>query len=220
MFSDGLGDVAARGVYPGQDSPLKRLMDLIITCPLIFFLAPLMAVIWLLLKVFEPGPALFSHQRIGRGGRAFMVYKFRTMRTDASERLEQLLSADPGAAAEWATYQKLRNDPRVTRFGQFLRRSSLDELPQLLNILRGDMSVLGPRPVTLSEMRRYGAFRHYYAAVRPGLIGLWQVRGRNALTYNQRVALDVEYVKTWSLWKDLKILIEAVPLVLSCRGAY
>ena len=219
-FNDFRDDAAVTRFCPVKDSSIKRLMDLFLACTLILFLAPLIAVICLVLKFLDPGPVLFRHQRIGRDGKVFTVYKFRSMRVDATERLKKILADDPVAAAEWATYQKLRNDPRVTRVGQLLRRSSLDEIPQLLNILRGEMSVLGPRPVTPSEMKRYGASRPYYTAVRPGLIGLWQVRGRNTLTYDQRIALDVEYVRTWSIWRDIRILLEAVPVVILCRGAF
>ncbi|HOY79542.1 MAG TPA: sugar transferase, partial [Hyphomonadaceae bacterium] len=139
---------------------------------------------------------------------------------DAQERLEELLAKDPEAAAEWAQFQKLRKDPRVTAIGRFLRKSSLDELPQLLNIIRGEMSVIGPRPVTSGEIHRYGPSYPFYTAVRPGVLGLWQVKGRNKLTYPQRVAYDVQYVKTWSIWQDLKILFMAVPVVLFGLGAY
>ena len=142
------------------------------------------------------------------------------MRVDAEARLAELLEKNPRAAAEWARFQKLRNDPRVTTLGRILRKSSLDELPQLLNILRGEMSVIGPRPVTAAEMARYGSDVPYYTAVRPGVLGLWQVKGRNRLTYPERVALDVQYVKTWSIWQDFKIVAMAIPVVLLGLGAY
>ncbi len=216
-FSDRLH---ADDLYRVQSSRVKRAMDLLLATPVLVLVSPLLMAIYALLKIFDPGPALFTQQRIGRDGRSFVVYKFRTMRVDAAERLEHLLANDPKAAAEWAKYQKLRNDPRVTLFGRFLRKSSLDELPQLLNILRGEMSVIGPRPVTAGEMQRYGSDMPFYTAVRPGVLGLWQVRGRNKLTYPQRVAYDVEYVKTWSVWQDVKIMLEAIPVVLMGKGAY
>ena len=219
-LSDFGADTRLAGQYPVQNSRLKRAMDLALVLPLVLFLAPLLATIFLLLKLLQPGPALFRHERIGRNGQPFMVYKFRTMRIDAAQRLEQLLARDPMAAAEWQTYHKLRRDPRITGLGQLLRRSSLDELPQLLNVLRGEMSVIGPRPVTASEMQRYGASRPFYMLVKPGIVGLWQVRGRNTLAYSTRVALDVEYVQTWSLIKDISILFQAVPVVLLARGAF
>ncbi|HVY88064.1 MAG TPA: sugar transferase [Hyphomonadaceae bacterium] len=203
-----------------HSSGLKRAMDLTLALPAVIFIAPLLILIYALLKIFDPGPALFSQLRVGRDGKTFLVYKFRTMRVDSQQRLDQLLASDPKAAAEWAQYQKLRNDPRVTLLGRFLRKSSLDELPQLLNIVRGEMSVIGPRPVTSGEIHRYGPDYAYYVAVRPGVLGLWQVSGRNALTYPERVALDVQYVKTWSIWADVMILVRAVPVVLFGIGAY
>jgi exopolysaccharide production protein ExoY len=207
-------------IHKVHSSGLKRAVDLIIAFPVVIFVLPLLMLIYALLKVFDPGPALFNQLRVGRDGQTFLVYKFRTMRVDAQQRLDQLLANDPIAAAEWAKYQKLRNDPRVTLLGRILRRSSLDELPQLLNIVRGEMSVIGPRPVTSGEIHRYGADYYYYIAVRPGVLGLWQVSGRNALTYPERVAMDVKYVKTWSIWADVMILIRAVPVVLFGIGAY
>lgn len=214
------GLLPAGDVYRVQSSRVKRVMDLAMAFPVLILTSPLLMVIYALLKVFDPGPALFTQQRIGRDGQIFLVYKFRTMRVDAAERLEHLLATDPRAAAEWAEFQKLRNDPRVTLLGRILRKSSLDELPQLLNIMRGEMSVIGPRPVTAAEMQRYGADVPFYTAARPGVLGLWQVKGRNSLTYTQRVAYDVEYVKTWSVWLDIKITLMAIPVVLLGKGAY
>jgi lipopolysaccharide/colanic/teichoic acid biosynthesis glycosyltransferase len=184
-------------------------MDVLLAGMAVVGMAPLLLGIFAIIRIFDRGPAIFSQVRIGRDGRVFMIYKFRSM-----------LLSDPAAAAEWRSFQKLRNDPRITPIGRFLRRSSLDELPQLLNILRGDMSIIGPRPVAPDELQRYGANAHLYMAVRPGVLGLWQVRGRNKLTYAQRVALDAEYVRTWSILADLRILLEAVPVVLLGKGAY
>jgi Undecaprenyl-phosphate galactose phosphotransferase WbaP len=201
-------------------SLVKRAMDLAIAWPVLIFLSPLLILIYGLLKVFDPGPAIFSQLRVGKDGKTFLVYKFRTMRVDAAARLNALLASDPAAAAEWARFQKLRNDPRVTQLGRFLRKTSLDELPQCFNIIRGEMAVVGPRPVTSSEIHRYGQQYPYYMAVRPGVVGLWQVSGRNKLTYDERVALDVKYVKTWSIWTDVSIMLRAVPVVLLGWGAY
>lgn len=210
----------ARTTYPVHSSVVKRAMDLAFVVPMFIFVSPLLITIYVLLKIFDPGPALFTQLRVGRDGRQFTVYKFRTMRVDAEARLADLLANNPRKAAEWARFQKLRCDPRVTLLGRFLRKSSLDELPQLLNILRGEMSVIGPRPVTAAEMARYGADVPFYTAVRPGVLGLWQVKGRNRLTYPERVAFDVQYVKTWSIWQDLKITAMAIPVVLLGLGAY
>lgn len=210
----------SRTIFKVHSSVLKRAMDLVMALTVLAFLSPIFILVYALIKILDPGPALFSHLRVGRDGRMFTVYKFRTMRVDAQERLEEVLASDPAAAAEWAKYQKLKNDPRVTMIGRFLRRSSLDELPQLLNIVRGEMSVIGPRPVTSGEIHRYGADYPFYTAVRPGVLGLWQVKGRNKLTYPERVAYDIQYVKTWSIWQDFKILFMAVPVVLLGLGAY
>ena len=211
---------AAGPCYRVQTSGLKRLMDVFVAFALLVFLSPLLIAISVAIKVFDPGPALFRQCRIGRDGEQFTVVKFRSMRVDAEARLAQLLAADPVAQEEWARYQKLRCDPRVTFVGGLLRKSSLDELPQLVNILRGEMSLIGPRPVTAAEIHRYGSAYPFYTAVRPGVLGLWQVKGRNRLTYPQRIALDVRYVTTWSIWQDLKICILAIPVVLLGRGAY
>lgn len=213
------GRPAAGDILKVQSSVFKRAMDLVFAFSVLTFLAPVLIVIYGLLKIFDPGPALFTQLRVGRDGRTFTVFKFRTMRLDAQERLERLLQTDPEAAIEWANYQKLKCDPRVTVIGRILRKTSLDELPQLLNIVRGEMSVIGPRPVTSGEIHRYGRDYPYYTAVRPGVLGLWQVKGRNKLTYPERVAYDVQYVKTWSLWQDFKILFMGVPVVVLGIGA-
>lgn len=211
---------AATDIPKIHQKPAKRAFDLAVAAPLFVLVSPLLMVIYGLLKIFDPGPALFRHTRVGRDGQQFTVYKFRTMRVDAEQRLKDLLASDPAAAAEWAQFQKLRNDPRVTPLGRVLRKSSLDELPQLFNILRGEMSIVGPRPVTPQEVSRYGADYSYFVATRPGVVGLWQIRGRNTLTYPERVAYDVQYVRTWSVWLDIKILALAVPVVLFGVGAY
>ncbi|MDP3493647.1 MAG: sugar transferase [Hyphomonadaceae bacterium] len=208
------------GIYRVHSSAVKRAMDLVMAFTVLTFVSPVLLGIYALLKIFDPGPALFSQLRVGRDGRTFTVYKFRTMRIDAQERLDNLLATDAEAAAEWAKFQKLKRDPRVTVLGRFLRKSSLDELPQLLNIVRGEMSVIGPRPVTSGEIHRYGQEYPYYTAVRPGVLGLWQVKGRNKLTYPERIAYDVQYVKTWSIWQDVKIMFMAIPVVLLGLGAY
>ncbi|MDP3738006.1 MAG: sugar transferase [Hyphomonadaceae bacterium] len=213
-------DTNTAQIFKVHSSGFKRAMDLLLTIPVVIFGSPLLVVIYGLLKIFDPGPALFTQLRVGKDGRTFTVYKFRTMRTDAQARLDQLLASDPEAAAEWAKFQKLRNDPRITVLGRVLRKSSLDELPQLLNIVRGEMSVIGPRPVTSAEVHRYGAEYDFYIAVRPGVLGLWQVSGRNKLTYPERIKLDVKYVKDWSIWMDFSILMRAIPVVLFGRGAY
>jgi undecaprenyl-phosphate galactose phosphotransferase len=198
---------------------IKSVFDLIAATVLLLLLAPLLLGLAMLIKA-DGGPVFYRHRRIGAGGRMFDCIKFRSMVADADGGLRRLLSTDPSAAAEWAATQKLRNDPRITAIGGFLRASSLDELPQLLNVLRGEMSLVGPRPIVRAEIARYGSnIEHYYAA-KPGLTGLWQVSGRSDMSYARRVQLDVWYVRNWSLWHDLAILCKTVPAVFLQRGAH
>lgn len=197
-----------------------RVTDVVFSLVGIVFLAPLMLVIAILVYVSDPGPILFGHRRIGRDARFFRCLKFRTMVVDAEARLQEMLERDTGARSEWQAEHKLRRDPRITRIGRFLRRSSLDELPQLFNVLVGDMSLVGPRPIVLEEVQRYG--RHFlsYCSVRPGITGLWQVCGRNDVSYARRVAMDITYVRRKSLMLDLQIILLTLPSVLKFRGAY
>lgn len=197
----------------------KRGFDIAVASLLLLLLAPVFGVlIW---KVRQSGgPAFFGHGRIGRHGKTFPCYKFRTMVPNSAEVLAQLLANDAGARAEWEQEFKLRNDPRITAIGDFLRRSSLDELPQLWNVLKGEMSLVGPRPVVRDELEKYADDVSYYLQVRPGMTGLWQVSGRNDVDYDTRVALDAWYVRNWSLWNDIVILLKTVRVVLGRDGAY
>jgi exopolysaccharide production protein ExoY len=190
---------------PVGGSP-KRAIDFAIALAAIILLFPLMLIIMGLIKLAMGGSIFFAHSRIGYRGRRFHCYKFRTMVVNAEEVLARHLAGDLHAAQEWRETRKLRNDPRVTSFGRLLRKSSLDELPQLINVLRGDMSCVGPRPIVPDELQRYGPHATEYLQARPGLTGMWQVSGRNALDYADRVALDSHYVRNWSLWTDLAIL--------------
>ena len=201
-------------------SLIKRVFDVTIAAAALLFLAPMMMVIAFLIKNKDGGPALFKQTRYGIDGQAFTCLKFRSMVTNAAEELEKHLKVNPQAAAEWARDQKLRNDPRITTIGQFIRKTSLDELPQLLNILKGDMSIVGPRPIVKNEIEKYGNSFQHYASVKPGVTGLWQISGRNDTTYDERVQLDVHYAKDWSIWLDLKIFFLTVPAVLFSKGAY
>jgi exopolysaccharide production protein ExoY len=198
----------------------KRLIDIAIALSGIALLAPLLAICFVATLLTSPGPALFRHRRVGFKGKYFECLKFRTMVSDAPERLRQLLESDPIAAAEWATHRKLRYDPRVTIIGDILRKSSLDELPQLFNVLRGDMSIVGPRPVTEEELVRYSSSVGAYLACRPGITGLWQVSGRSTTTYNKRIACDMFYARNWSMALDAKILIVTLPSLLLSDSAY
>ena len=183
-------------------------------------LAPLLALVAVAIKLQDGGPVLYGHQRVGYGGRKFKCWKLRTMATDAEERLNALLASDAAAALEWSTRRKLRNDPRVTKLGNFLRLSSIDELPQLFNILKGEMSLVGPRPLTAEEFDDMEWGRKEYLSARPGLSGLWQVSGRSNTTREDRIALDRRYVKNWSMASDIWIIVKTVPAVLTRRGAY
>lgn len=198
---------------------VKGAFDQVTAAVLLLLLAPLMTVLALLTRM-DGGPALYRHRRIGAGGQTFDCLKFRTMVQDADQVLHRVLSEDPIAAAEWQATQKLRNDPRITPVGRFLRRSSLDELPQLLNVLRGEMSLVGPRPIVQAEVGRYGESIDYYYEAKPGLTGLWQVSGRNDTSYDRRVRLDVWYVRNWTLWHDIAILLKTIPAVFLQRGAH
>jgi len=199
---------------------LKRAMDLLLAIPLAIFLLPALIVLALIIRKDDKGPILFKQTRRGKDGKPFTCYKFRTMVVDAQERLERLLASDPELRKEWEETQKLKDDPRITRRGGFLRRTSLDELPQLWNIIRGDMSVVGPRPIIEDEVRRYGRDIEHYDSVRPGVIGLWQINGRNDTTYEERVALDVDYALRRSIFLDIYILVKSIPAILLKRGAY
>ncbi|SRR6266566_6039796 len=198
----------------------KRLIDIILAVSGIVLLAPLLTICFVMIVLTSPGPALFRHQRVGFKGKHFDCLKFRTMVTDAPERLRKLLESDPVAAAEWAANRKLRYDPRVTVIGAILRKSSLDELPQLFNVLKGDMSIVGPRPVTEEELVRYSGAVNAYLACRPGITGLWQVSGRSSTTYNKRIACDSFYACNWSMTLDAKILIVTIPALLVSDSAY
>jgi Undecaprenyl-phosphate galactose phosphotransferase WbaP len=198
----------------------KRALDILGAGVGLVLLSPFFLIVALMVRA-DGGPAFFAHQRVGRGGKLFGCLKFRSMVIDSQARLEALLANDPAARAEWEATRKLKNDPRITRIGRFLRSTSLDELPQLINVLRGEMSLVGPRPVQEAEIDRYyGASAAHYMAVRPGITGLWQVSGRSETSYESRVALDVSYVSRPSLLADLSILLRTPVAVLSRRGAH
>lgn len=186
---------------------------------LIVLFSPLLAAVAFAIWRFDGAPVVFAHYRVGRDGRLFRCFKFRSMCREADAVLRALLARNEQARREWARDQKLENDPRITPVGAFLRRTSLDELPQLWNVLRGEMLLVGPRPITAEELVRYGASRWHYLSVRPGLTGLWQVSGRNNLSYDERVALDRRYVEGRSVWMDLGILARTLRVVLAREGA-
>lgn len=199
---------------------LKRLMDLCICVPLAIVALPGLLALAYMIRRDDPGPSLFIQERRGRNGQLFRCWKFRTMIMDADKKLEEVLASDPLLRRQWEEKQKLENDPRVTRLGAFLRKSSLDELPQLYNIIRGEMSIVGPRPITPGEAERYGDKIGHYDEVRPGIVGLWQISGRSDTSYVKRVELDVTYSAERSFSKDVEILFRAIPAVLCRKGAY
>lgn len=199
---------------------LKIVFDFIITflgtiiiSPILFFIA-----IWIYMD--SPGPVIFEHMRIGKNGKVFPCYKFRSMCVDAKEKLAELLKNDPVARVEWEHDFKLKNDPRITKSGAFLRKTSLDELPQIFNVLKGEMSLVGPRPVIQEEMERYGEYVSDYLMVKPGITGMWQVSGRSDIDYTERVLLDSWYIRNWSVWIDIVILFRTFKVVLYRKGAY
>jgi Undecaprenyl-phosphate galactose phosphotransferase WbaP len=198
----------------------KRVMDLVVSISALIALSPLLVFITLWLKLTDPGPLFFGHRRIGKGGRHFPAWKFRSMVVNAQEVLEEHLAKNPEMRAEWEATQKLKNDPRVTAVGRFLRKTSLDELPQLWNVIRGDMTLVGPRPIVDNEVEKYEETFENYMRVLPGITGWWQVSGRNLTTYTRRVELDDFYVRNWSLWFDLYILYRTVKTVLFREGAF
>jgi lipopolysaccharide/colanic/teichoic acid biosynthesis glycosyltransferase len=195
---------------------LKAVMDRALAAGVLLLLAPLLLVVAALVRLTSRGPVFYRRRVLGLHGRPFDAFKFRTMVLEA----DAVLRAHPELLAAFATNVKLRDDPRVTPVGRWLRRSSLDELPQLVNVLRGEMSLVGPRMITREEADKYGAALESVLSVKPGMTGLWQVRGRQQLDYTQRVALDVQYVGQWSLWLDVVILVQTIPALLTMRGAY
>lgn len=207
-----MGGTPLDAAYTGLNQALALLVLLMIS-PLLLFIA---FRIWRV----DGAPLTFAHYRVGLGGRLFRCYKFRTMVRNSAEVLADLLNHDAEAREEWERDHKLRNDPRVTGIGHFLRKTSLDELPQLFNILRGEMHFVGPRPVTVGELRRYGSRKRHYLSVKPGLTGLWQVSGRNNTTYEERVEFDSEYVERRSPWFDSWILVRTVKVVITRDGAH
>jgi len=199
----------------------QQTYNYILAVILLPFVMPLIGIFAIRIKQESPGPVFFAHKRVGQDGKIIPTYKFRSMYKDAKERLEQLLEEDPAAREEWEKSYKLKDDPRVTKIGSFLRRTSLDELPQIFNVLRGEMNFVGPRPVIQEEIDKYyKEDAEYYFMVKPGITGLWQVSGRSDTDYEFRVATDKWYVSNWSLWLDIVILLKTVKVVLKKDGAY
>ena len=204
-----------------KDTTIKTIFDFTLTLIGTICISPLLAYIAYRIKKEDPGPVIFKHIRIGKDGKPFPCYKFRSMVVNSAEMLERYLAENPAAKAEWKRDFKLKNDPRITPIGKFLRRTSLDELPQIFNVLKGEMSLVGPRPVVQEELDKYyGDAVKEYCSIRPGITGLWQVSGRSDLDYTERVLLDQWYVKNRNLKLDIKILWQTIGVVLMKKGAY
>ncbi|WP_318013442.1 sugar transferase [Mesorhizobium sp. ES1-3] len=214
LLIDSSPTIRAGSMNPPVGGLLKRILDLIIAVTALVMAAPVMIAVALLIRTTTGGSAVFPHSRIGFGGRPFNCYKFRSMVGNSEAVLKACLESNPDIKMEWEKTHKIRNDPRVTFLGRMLRRSSLDELPQLYNIIRGDMSCVGPRPVVKEELELYGDHVGDYLRARPGLTGLWQVSGRSSVDYATRVALDSQYVRNWSVWSDIVILFRTVFAVM------
>lgn len=199
---------------------LKRFIDIVAIVLCFPILIPLMLILSILVKLTSKGPVFYGHKRVGKNGKEIKCWKFRSMCINSQEMLEEILRTDPVRRAEWEKDRKFLDDPRVTKFGKFLRKTSLDELPQLFNILFGDMSLVGPRPVTEPELDKYGKYKDYVLSVVPGLTGMWQVSGRSDTGYEERISFDTYYIQNWSIWLDIWILIKTVWVVLKGKGAY
>jgi Undecaprenyl-phosphate galactose phosphotransferase WbaP len=212
--------VKTLGLLSGRAQKTKRAVDIVLALILLLAALPFSLAIAAAIVIETPGPVIFCHTRVGRGGRRFRLWKFRSMGVDADAVLAKHLKQDRDLQVEWLRTRKLKRDPRVTRVGALLRRSSLDELPQLWNVLRGDMSLVGPRPIVDAEIGKYGPAYALYRKVRPGLTGLWQVSGRNDTSYRERTELDSRYIREWSPWLDLSVLLRTVRVVVLGHGAY
>jgi undecaprenyl-phosphate galactose phosphotransferase len=198
----------------------KNTFDLVSSVCGTILISPILLGIAIAIYISSPGPIVFSHMRIGSNGKLFPCYKFRSMINNAQEVLEDYLLKNPNARKEWEQDFKLKDDPRVTSIGKFLRKTSLDELPQLFNVIKGEMSLVGPRPIVDKEVPKYGEYIYDYYLVRPGMTGYWQVSGRSDVDYDSRVQMDSWYVRNWSFWQDIVLLIKTINVVLAKKGAY
>ena len=219
-FYKGMAFYVKNNLLSPVDQWLKVVFDYIVTTLLILLFSPVLLVLYTVVLVSTKGHPLFKQERIGRNAVPFTVYKFRSMHIDAEEKLAELLLTCPISKKEWEENFKLKDDPRITKIGNFLRKTSLDELPQLINVLKGEMSLVGPRPIVENEIKKYGEYFDYFTAVKPGITGLWQVSGRNDIDYDERVHLDVWYTRNWSIELDIQILLQTISVVLLRKGSY
>jgi Undecaprenyl-phosphate galactose phosphotransferase WbaP len=199
---------------------VKRLIDISIVVVGGIIISPILLLIAFFIKITSAGPAIYGHKRMGINGKQFVTYKFRTMVVDADKRLKELLEKNPSARKEWEEAQKIKNDPRITGLGKFLRKTSLDEFPQIINVLKGEMSLVGPRPIVEDEINKYGEDFKRIFSVKPGITGLWQVSGRSETNYADRVSFDTYYIQNWSVWLDLWVLHKTISVVIAGKGAY
>lgn len=220
MHHKGMAFYIKNNLLSPVDRAIKRFFDISIALLGLIVASPFLLWLYSIVYIATKGHPIFKHERIGFKGQRFYVYKFRTMYIDAEERLALLLESCSESKEEWEKDFKLKNDPRITKIGNFLRKTSLDELPQLINVLKGEMSLVGPRPIVEQEIQKYGEYFDYFTAAKPGITGLWQVSGRNDIDYDERVQLDVWYVRNWSIELDMQILIKTVLVVLGQKGSY
>jgi Undecaprenyl-phosphate galactose phosphotransferase WbaP len=219
-FDGTLGFATTHRLRISWNLTIKRCLDIGLVIVGGTVILPFLLVIALLIKLSSPGPVLYKHRRLGQNGKELAVYKFRSMVANADEKLKAMLEADPKLRAEWEVNFKLKDDPRITGIGKFLRRTSFDEFPQLINVIKGEMSLVGPRPVTQNEVKRYGEDFQRIFSVKPGLTGLWQVSGRSDTDYEERIAYDSYYLQSWSVWIDIWVLYKTIGVVLRGKGAY
>jgi len=219
-FSGILGIETSHKLKLNFNVVIKRIMDVLFVLVGGILILPFLLIIAFLIKITSSGPVLYKHKRLGRNGKPFNTYKFRTMKKNAEQLLEELLKSDPAIREEWEKYHKLKNDPRVTAVGKVLRHFSLDEFPQLINIIKGEMSLVGPRPIVDDEIEKYGDDFDRIFSIKPGLTGLWQVSGRSDTNYSERISYDTYYLQSWSAWLDLWIILKTFSSIIIGRGAY
>ncbi len=221
IFTQPLSFVSVRNNLLSKNMLItKRIFDIVFSIFLIFFFSPIIVITAILIKLTSKGPIFYVQERPGRFGRMIKIYKFRTMYLDADKKLEEILKNNEELREEFMKYRKLKNDPRITPLGRFLRRFSIDEIPQLFNVLKGDMSIVGPRPYQIDEIEHMGEYKDIVLSVRPGLTGLWQISGRSDLSFQAKLKIETWYVLNWNLWLDLFIIIRTIPAVISGKGAY
>jgi exopolysaccharide biosynthesis polyprenyl glycosylphosphotransferase len=221
IFTQPLSFVSVRNNLLSKNMLItKRIFDIVFSIFLIFLFSPIIVIAAILIKLTSKGPIFYVQKRPGRFGRMIKIYKFRTMYLDADKKLEEILKNNEELREEFMKYRKLKNDPRITPLGRFLRRFSIDEIPQLFNVLKGDMSIVGPRPYQIDEIEHMGEYKDIVLSVRPGLTGLWQISGRSDLSFQAKLKIETWYVLNWNLWLDLFIIIRTIPAVISGKGAY